>query len=176
MLESFRRLIEGWEPPGDALLAEVDIFAGQIRACASRAGAVFVPLWTIPCFDRGLGMLDLRQGAGLALLQANARLCEALAGTANVFPVDSRKWTEASGAEAFSPKLWHMAKVPFGNGVFKEAVRDIKAALRGLEGGARKIVLVDLDDTLWGGIVGDPKAWRLRPRPGGRAFADSSAP
>jgi FkbH-like protein len=45
--------------------------------------------------------------------------------------------------------------VAFGDAVLAEAARDIKAALRGLSGGARKLVVLDLDDTLWGGIVGD---------------------
>ncbi|MBI3874569.1 MAG: HAD-IIIC family phosphatase [Verrucomicrobia bacterium] len=32
---------------------------------------------------------------------------------------------------------------------------DVKAAIRGLRGMARRLVVLDLDDTLWGGIVGD---------------------
>ncbi len=59
------------------------------------------------------------------------------------------------GIQAFSPKLWYLGKIPFGNEVFKAAARDIKAALRGMLGYARKLIIVDLDDTLWGGIVGD---------------------
>jgi len=48
-----------------------------------------------------------------------------------------------------------LGKIPFGNEVFKAAARDIKAALRGMLGYARKLIIVDLDETLWGGIVGD---------------------
>ena len=48
-----------------------------------------------------------------------------------------------------------MGKIPFSNEVFKEAAKDIKAAIRGINGFARKLIVVDLDDTLWGGIVGD---------------------
>jgi len=46
--------------------------------------------------------------------------------------------------------------------VLAEAARDIKAAVRGLTGQARKLVVVDLDDTLWGGIVGDAGWENLR--------------
>ena len=38
----------------------------------------------------------------------------------------------AAGPNAFSPKLWYQAKIPFGNELFQEAVKDVKAALRGL--------------------------------------------
>ena len=48
-----------------------------------------------------------------------------------------------------------MGKVPFAPSVFEAATVDIKAAISGLTGGARKLVVVDLDDTLWGGVVGD---------------------
>jgi len=52
-----------------------------------------------------------------------------------------------------------MGKLAFGNEVFKEAVKHVKSSLRGIRGKARKIVILDLDDTLWGGIVGD-LGWR----------------
>jgi FkbH-like protein len=48
-----------------------------------------------------------------------------------------------------------MAKAAFSNDVFKEAVLDIKAALMAVRGATRKLVIVDLDDTLWGGVVGE---------------------
>ena len=48
-----------------------------------------------------------------------------------------------------------MSKSPFGNALLKEAVADIKAAVSGIAGRARKLIVLDLDDTLWGGIVGE---------------------
>jgi FkbH-like protein len=59
------------------------------------------------------------------------------------------------GERAFNPKQWYMGKVPFGNDVFKEAILDLKAGLSALAGLSRKLLVVDLDNTLWGGIVGD---------------------
>lgn len=51
--------------------------------------------------------------------------------------------------------MWYRGKIAFGNNVYKEAVQDIKSALRGISGQSRKLVILDLDDTLWGGVVGD---------------------
>jgi FkbH-like protein len=59
------------------------------------------------------------------------------------------------GAGAVNPKLWHMGKVAFTREVFVEAARDVRAAMRGVFGMAKKLAVLDLDDTLWGGIVGD---------------------
>jgi FkbH-like protein len=51
--------------------------------------------------------------------------------------------------------LWYRGKIAFGNDVYREAVKDIKCALRGIQGDSRKIIILDLDNTLWGGVVGD---------------------
>jgi len=69
--------------------------------------------------------------------------------------LDAQKWIASVGPRAFSPKLWYLAKIPFANEVFKEAVRDIKAGVRGLSGRGKKLIILDLDETLWGGIVGE---------------------
>jgi FkbH-like protein len=70
--------------------------------------------------------------------------------------LNAQRWMELAGAKnAYNPKLWYMGKISFGNEVFKHAVRDVKAAFRGVAGQARKIILLDLDETLWGGVLGD---------------------
>jgi predicted enzyme involved in methoxymalonyl-ACP biosynthesis len=78
-----------------------------------------------------------------------------LSAYANVYVLDAQRWMQAGGRQAYDPRLWHLGKIPFGNPVFKEAASDIKAALRALTGESRKLVVLDLDDTLWGGVLGD---------------------
>lgn len=108
-------------------------------------------------------MADARaNGVAGALMRANARLCDALEQSSNVFVLDAARWLEAVGVPASNAKLWYLGKVPFPRGVFAEAARDIRAGLRGLRGQARKLVVLDLDDTLWGGIVGDVGWEKLR--------------
>jgi len=48
-----------------------------------------------------------------------------------------------------------LGKIPFGLRVFEEAAADLTAALAAARGQSRKLIVVDLDNTLWGGIVGD---------------------
>ena len=59
--------------------------------------------------------------------------------------------------------------------MFKAAARDLKAALRGLTGKLRRVIILDLDDILWGGIVGDAGWEGLRlggHDPAGEALVD----
>jgi len=156
-IKAFSRLV-GSEPSSTAeVLREVDEFVGALRVAAGRVGTLFVPTWTRPGYDRGLGVLDVDPKVGPAyhLLRMNARLAEGLADAGNVFVLDAGRWVAQAGAAASSPKLWHLGKIAFGPDVFKHAAADIKAGVRATRGSARKLVVLDLDETLWGGIVGD---------------------
>lgn len=156
VVESFRPALD--RPMSiDEVLEEVDRYASMLMGIRDRVRAVLVPTWVVPYYNRGLGMLDLKETGGLAnvLMRMNVRLSERLAGVPGVYLLDAQRWIASEGKGAFNPKLWYLAKVPFGNQVFVEAVGDIKSALRGLMGHAKKAIILDLDDTLWGGVVGD---------------------
>jgi FkbH-like protein len=157
VIASFRDALDGRLPGIDSILEEVDEFAAQLAGAAKRVKYIFVPTWVMPFHNRGLGLLDLapKRGINDILNRMNLRLSERLASEPGVFLFNAQRWNAAAGRRAFSPKLWYMAKVPFSNEVFKEALKDIKAALRTLNGYARKLIILDLDDTLWGGTVGD---------------------
>ena len=143
---------------------------------ASAYRSVFVPTWTQPSYERGLGLIDLREGGVARALHAmNHRLFEKLAAAGNVYVLDAERWMARVGKNAQPPKSWYIGKVPFHAEVFAEAARDIHAALGALAGRARKLLVLDLDDTMWGGIVGDV-GWenlRLGGHDGtGEAFVD----
>jgi FkbH-like protein len=139
------------------LLAQVDSFASLVAMAAERSRLVLVPSWVAPFAERGWGMLDLRPGRGIgaALAQMNVRLAERLAAHANIFVLDTQRWLLAAGKNDNAHKLWFIGKVPFANEVLAEAARDVRAAIAALRGESRKLVLLDLDDTIWGGILGD---------------------
>ena len=155
-ISGFRLLTEGANVDAADILAEVDAFASQIRSQAAAARFVFVASWALTPEQRGFGMLDLRSG-GIAstLMRMNLRLAEQLEGATNVFVLDAQRWVASGGLADVKPKRWFLGKISYGAGVFAEAARDVRAALRGARGMARKLIVVDLDDTLWGGIVGD---------------------
>jgi len=157
VLESFARALDGFAVDAEIIRKEVDAYCGQLLLAKDRARTVFVPTWVVPAVHPGQGMLDLAPQVGVSrlLMQANLRLLENLDGHSNFVPLNTAKWVELAGEKAYNPRLWYLGKVPFGNELFKAAVRDFKSALRGIQGRARKLVVLDLDDTLWGGIVGD---------------------
>lgn len=175
VVPSFGRILAHQEVSSDTLLAEVDSFCDLLIGAAGRFRFLLVPTWSAEG-HRGLGMLDLRSdsGIGLALLRMNLRLAERLREHSGLFLLDSSRWSDPSGS-AEGSRFWYLAKIPFSTPVFRSAAADIAAAIRGISGQARKMVVVDLDDTLWGGVVGDTGWENLRlggHDPIGEAFVD----
>ena len=153
---AFARLLayEGTDPA--AWQGEVDAFCAQVTHAAAGYRFVFVPTWTLPSWERGLGMLDGRRGGAAATLAAmNLRLMERLEQTPNVYVLNAARWLQAVGPGAMNPKAWYLGKMAVSRPVMTEAARDIRAALGALAGGPRKLIVLDLDNTLWGGVVGD---------------------
>ncbi len=152
VIASFNDILNFKTLPIQDILKEVDDYAALLLRLKDRASAVFVPTWVLPPHQRGYGMLDMKPGFGMTniLMQMNLRLAEQLDTAANFYLLNTERWLTQVGPKAFNPKLWYMAKIPFGNEVFKEAVQDVKSGLRGISGQAKKLVVLDLDDTLWG--------------------------
>jgi FkbH-like protein len=158
VIERFSQALQFGSFELSEILDEVDAYCETLRRIQDRVKWMFVPTWVLPPHHRGLGALDLRAGGGIGyvLLHMNLRLAHNFGATRNCIVLDAQKWVARVGEQkAFNPKLWYLGKIPFSNEVFKEASRDIKSAARGLSGKSKKLIIVDLDDTLWGGTVGE---------------------
>jgi len=177
VVESWARACAGEPVSPEDVLADVDAFVDLLGRIEGRAATVLVPLWAAPANRRTFATSSLNDPSGPARLLArmNLRLLERLDGMPGFLALDAPAWLATVGAGAWSPKMWAMGKIPFGNDLFREAAAAIKAALRGVTGRSRKLVILDLDDTLWGGIVGDDGMEGLRlggHDPVGEAYAD----
>jgi len=52
-------------------------------------------------------------------------------------------------------RLWNEAKQPVSFDMAVEYVQTVAGVIAGALGASRKVVVLDLDDTLWGGVIGD---------------------
>jgi FkbH-like protein len=157
VVPTFATALRGETVKSDDALAEVQQFAQHVIAARDRFRSVLVCTWTLPHWQRGLGLLDLQNPSGLRhlLLKMNLELISSMDGAASVYLMDPQAWIEAGGKTAYSSKLWYLSKNPFGPEVLKHTASEIKAAVRTINGDSRKLIVTDLDDTLWGGVVGD---------------------
>ncbi|MBF0624640.1 MAG: HAD-IIIC family phosphatase [Magnetococcales bacterium] len=153
----YHQALEGQPFEIPALLEEVDRFADQLLAVAARGSTVLMAAWTRPAHHRGLGLLDWQPGMGLryALTAMNLRLAQRLAEHPGCHLLDTERWVSTAGPRSLNIKRWYLSKVWYAGEVFQIATAEIKAALATLQGCGRKLLILDLDNTLWGGVVGD---------------------
>ncbi len=85
----------------------------------------------------------------------NARLVERLEGTGTVL-LDVASMAASVGLEEWhDAKLWHLAKMPFAQSAVPLYADHAARLLGALAGRSRKCLVLDLDNTLWGGVIGD---------------------
>ncbi len=157
VLETYRDVFFYKSVDHGLVLDELDQYIDAIRVKASRVKYLLHPSWIVPPGERGYGMLDYTKGLGLSHLVArlNLSICDRLANLSNVHILNAEHWIRAGGIGSAPEKMWFASKVRYSNAVYQSAAKDIEAALQGLAGKARKLLLLDLDNTLWGGVVGE---------------------
>jgi FkbH-like protein len=178
VIPNYSRLLAGGKADLAEIDADVDTYARALAIAAPRVKALFAASWAAP--STAPDVLELRPGSGSrnVLMRMNLRLAERLADESNIYMLDAERWIRSAGTRAHVPKLWYLAKLAYGNEVYREAAREIKSAMRSVLGCTRKIVIVDLDETLWGGVVGDLGWENIRlggHEPAGEAYADFQA-
>jgi FkbH-like protein len=143
--------------PYEAALREAEQFASAVVGAASRAGQVLVPTWVLPSYERWIQTLTWRQGVGPAnlLAKANLILAEKFAARQNIVLLDTAYWQAGLGRPAHDPRMYAVAKILYSQSLFEKAAAEIKTVLRGSLGQGKKVIVCDLDNTLWGGVVGD---------------------
>lgn len=177
VLKHFQAFIQNEEIQLDDLFREIDAFSNALISASFRVNVLFVANWTIDLTLYYKGFLNGKADVGVinVLAQMNARLSSNLRFHSSIFVLDSSKWISNAGAIAYSPKLWYLSKTPFHTSVFASASKDIASYIGGIKGNTRKLIVVDLDNTLWGGVIGDIGQNNLvlgGHNPAGEAFRD----
>lgn len=74
----------------------------------------------------------------------------------NVYIIDLDALQAACGREKFSdPKLYYIAKMPVSLELLPSVAKKAVDMVQVLRGAVKKCVVLDLDNTLWGGVIGD---------------------
>jgi FkbH-like protein len=178
-LPAFARLLRfEFQSPAeeyDAILNEAAQFADAILSAARRVGLILVPTWVLPPHERWIQTQTWRHGAGLAnvLAKANLRLAEKFAAQPNIVQLDSAYWHSSLEKPAYDPRMFAFAKILYSPQLFERASAEIRSVLIGMSGRGKKVVVCDLDNTLWGGVIGDDGPQNINlgsPDPVGECF------
>ena len=55
----------------------------------------------------------------------------------------------------FEEKYWYMARIKYSKIGFESIAREIKLLISTYKFGSKKVLVLDMDNTLWGGIIGE---------------------
>ena len=146
---------EAWPPyQADAALRELDAIRQGIRQhCGATCLVQSVPAPLAPLF----GSLDatLAGSARAAIAQFNTAVAHDVSSRGDVL-IDVDALAQAVGLDEWhDDRDWHLAKLPFARSVLPLYADFVLRAIAALRGKARKCLVLDLDNTLWGGVIGD---------------------
>ncbi len=109
------------------------------------------------------------------LRKLNYLLMEGCQQTKNVYLIDIDAIQTQCGRPAFTdPKLYYIAKMPISLDLLPAVAKSVTDTIQALRGMVKKCIVVDLDNTLWGGIIGDDgmEGIQIGELGTGRAYSD----
>ncbi|MEP7245370.1 MAG: HAD-IIIC family phosphatase [Gammaproteobacteria bacterium] len=155
-----------------AALAELDAVREGFR---KNSGAVCLVQTIPPPAELLLGSLDIATSGTLraALARFNSEVARGAAERGDVL-IDVDWLASCVGLDAWhDERQWHIARVPCSQKALPAYADFICRTLGAMRGKARKCLVLDLDNTLWGGVIGDDGLEGIALNPGdprGEAF------
>ncbi len=166
------RLLNGSAPAGDRV-ADERAFWIQAWEIAGRMGARVLQVgydWMAPgaegyalAAETG-GTIDLIRSVNAAIRQDRPP---------GSYFLDLELVSGMMGREAFyDPRRYYWTKQPFSERGVVRLAEHVVAGIRALTTGPKKVLVLDLDNTLWGGVVGEtgPLGVALGDSPDGEAY------
>ena len=109
-----------------------------------------------PPSDRPLADLDGFLPGGLTFHSRNVNLGLSKASTSSIALVDVEHLSFELGIINWDdPHTYNLCKQPFSMDALPQVADAVAAVAQGLLGKARKVLVLDLDNTVWGGVIGD---------------------
>ncbi len=137
----------------------VERVAALLKPLTSQTSAlVLLHTFATPQYSP-LGTLDLRDEFGqTAIFSAiNAGLAERVRRDfPSVYLLDEdRVYGRIGKRNVTDPRLWFMARIGVSEGALSELTSEYMRFIKALKGQTRKCLVLDLDNTLWGGVIGE---------------------
>ncbi len=145
------------ERPGfaDSIIAKLTNYWDLIGQNA-RAGILQMNFTEID--DKALGNYSCKVDSTFAyqIRKLNYRLSEAMASRRDVYPIDLFSIQIRLGTDTFyDAPLYYNAKMSVSQRALPYVSKAVVDVLMALSGRLKKCIVLDLDNTIWGGVIGD---------------------
>lgn len=139
----------------EAYMAEI---CGYWKAISEKTGAEIIQMNFNRLHDNVFGNHGLieRSSFDYQLQKLDLLLCNEAMKRKNVYLTDIDRIQSALGRAAFcDPKFYFQARMSMSLEAVVMAVKDIYDVISAIKGRFKKCLVLDLDNTLWGGVIGD---------------------
>ena len=138
---------------------EMERFSGLWQTIAANCKAKILMFDFPDAEDHVFGSFALRTPAsfGFQVRKLNLLFSETIAAAyPNVYPIALGNIQTALGKAAFfEDRTWYLAKMAVCTDTLPVVAARVMDTVTALAGQVKKCVIVDLDNTLWGGVIGD---------------------
>lgn len=136
----------------------VDAHVAVVRAVRQRSNApILLNNFPLPEYP-ALGILDAQREHWQThtMLRLHQELLRQMQQFPDVYIVDYAHLMARMGTQqGYNERYWHIGKMPFSHQALAPFGMEYMRFLRALMGKARKCLILDCDNTLWGGILGE---------------------
>jgi FkbH-like protein len=131
-----------------------------VETIAVRLPLATVFLNTLSCSEISGTYHGVEYNSGISFRQIvasyNAGLRELARNSAHAVVVDVESLIEAAGAERWhDPRLWYLGRIRLSAYAHTLLASEYTSFIAAWQGDLRKCIVLDLDNTLWGGIIGE---------------------
>ena len=161
----FKKLLNYEKANKNIIKNDIDIFFSCLRSIKKNSDVLLIPNWILKEPNESSLALSFSKNLGIEyhLSYMNYYLSELVNKEKNIYLLNSSKWLSNCGSSsAYNSKLWYLMKSPFSNEFYEHAILDIISIFKTLKGFSKKLLILDLDNTLWGGVVGEDGWKNLR--------------
>ena len=155
---AFSDFLESSQCDMDKIVADVREFCSAIKHSSNKVDRVIVYNWIKPRWhiDNLLtGWEPESAGIDYIVSFANYTLAHELKESGNISVIEQTSILLNTNNMTFDPKLWAMGKIQYSSFSFEELAGQIFSFVRAATGKSIKLIAVDFDNTLWGGLVGE---------------------
>ncbi|MEP6730568.1 MAG: HAD-IIIC family phosphatase [bacterium] len=152
-----RSLTQGGTDPESVVEAARERLRAIRAGIHDNSGAICIVQNLAPPAERVFGSLDRAVPGSLVSLVdgVNRAIAADLQGTTDVlFDVEALA-TTVGLASWHSPSEWNLAKLPFASAQLPLYADHLCRLLASMSGKSRRCLVLDLDNTMWGGVIGD---------------------
>jgi len=153
---NFQKLLENKIKNINILYKEVENFVSIIDQISKKTDFLILFSWKKPSYENGFYINDFTNVNGISknIYKINLLIAEKLKENKKIFFFNIDFILDKS-LNIYDSKYWYFTKIPFSQDVFKNAAKEISNIINLIDGNRIKLIITDLDNTLWGNVLGE---------------------